>query len=88
MFCRWNILQCINFRIHNIKAERFYTVDNAILNNKEMSTYIELFMHLNDFIFENRENKRNKEHFCPITVHCDFEIGLIGLLNKYGQSVN
>ena len=47
-----------------------------------MGTYIELFLHFNDFIFANRENKRNKEQFCPITVHCDFEIGLIGAIKQ------
>ena len=50
-----------------------------------MSSYIEVLLHLNDFIFDNRENKRNKEHFYPITVYYDFEIGLIGAIN---QNVN
>ena len=51
--------QIINFWIHNIFDDRFYTAANAILENKEMATYIELFLNLNKYIYDNRENKRN-----------------------------
>ena len=42
--------QIINIRIHNIKEDRFYTVANAIFENKEMATYIELFLNLTRYM--------------------------------------
>ena len=69
-------------RIHNIKEDRFYTVANTILENKEMATYIELFLNLNKYIYDNRENKRNMEPFNPISIIYDFEIGLIGAIKQ------
>ena len=74
--------QIINIRIYNIKEDRLYTVANAILENKEMATYIELFLNLNTYIYDNRENKRNMEPFNPIFIYCFFEIGLIGAIKQ------
>ena len=70
--------QIMNFRIHNIKENIFYTLANAILCDKEKSTYIELFSNLSIYITENQENKRNNVSFSHITIHTDFEQGLIG----------
>lgn len=50
--------QIISARKHDIKENNIYTVENAILLDKEMLTYIEVFMKLNEIIFDNRENKR------------------------------
>ena len=47
-----------------------------------MATYIELFLNLNKYIYDNRENKRNIESFNPVSIHCDFEIELIGSIKQ------
>ena len=39
--------QILSVRMHDIKENNFYTVANAVLVDKEMSTYIEVFMKLN-----------------------------------------
>ena len=39
-------------------------------------------MKLNEIIFDNRENKRILEGFSPRTIHCDFELGIIGGLKQ------
>ena len=64
--------QIINIRIHNIKEVKFYTVANTILENKEMAAYIEQFLNLNIYIYDNRENKRNIEPFNLVPIHCYF----------------
>lgn len=69
--------QVFTFRNQNIQTLQFYTVGYAILINKEMQTYIELFNRVKDFVFHNRENKRFDESFMPSTIHCDFELGFI-----------
>lgn len=74
--------QILSVRIHDIKENNFYTVANAILLGKEMSKYIEVFMKLNEIIFDNRENKRILECFSPRTIHCGFELGIIGGLKQ------
>ena len=74
--------QILSVRIHDIKTNNFYTVANAILVDKEMSTYIEVLMNLNEIIYNNRENKRIIEVFNPRTIHCDFELGIIGALKQ------
>ena len=43
----------MNIRIHIINEDTFYTLVNAILNDKEMSIYIELFINLKDFTHLN-----------------------------------
>ena len=78
--------QILNIRIHNIKEDRFYTIANAILENKELATYIELFLNLNIYIYNNRENKRNIEPFNTVTNHYDFETGLIGAIKQVWPS--
>jgi len=39
-------------------------------------------MNLNEIIYNNRENKRIIEVFNPRTIHCDFELGIIGALKQ------
>ena len=51
-----------------------------------MVTYIELFLNLNKYIYDNRENKRNIEHFNPVSINCDFEIRLIGAIKQVWQN--
>ena len=43
--------QILSIRIHGIKEKNFYTVANALLADKKMSTYIEVLMSLNEFIY-------------------------------------
>ena len=40
-----------------IKEDRLYIVVNSILEDKEISSYIELFLNLNTYFFNNNENK-------------------------------
>lgn len=47
-----------------------------------MSIYIDLFMNLNEIIYNNRENKRLVEVFNPRTIYCNFELGNIGALKQ------
>ena len=47
-----------------------------------MLFYIEVFMKLYEIIFDNRENKRILEDFSPPTIHCDFELGIVGGLKN------
>ena len=53
-----------------------------------MATYIELFLNLNTYIYDYRENKRNMEPLIPVSIHYYFEIGLIGAIKQDGQTVN
>ena len=53
-----------------------------------MATYIELFLNLNAYIYDNRENKRNMEPLNPVSIHYYFEIGLIGAIKQDDQTVN
>ena len=47
-----------------------------------MATYIELFLNLNKYIYDNSEIKRKISPFNPFSIHCDFEIGLIGVIKQ------
>ena len=47
-----------------------------------MATYIELFLNLNKYIYDNSEIKRKISPFNPVYIHCDFEIGLIGTIKQ------
>lgn len=52
-----------------------------------MSTYIDLFVNINNIIFNNRENKRNEEAFNPQIIHCNFEIGIIGAIKQVWPNI-
>ena len=47
-----------------------------------MATYIELFLNINKYIYDNCGNKRNFEPFSPVSTHCDFEIWLKGAIKQ------
>ena len=74
--------QVIVIRVHNIIEDRFHTVCYGILTNKEMSTYVEFFEKIKEYIYANRENKRILEEHLPLNIHIDFEIGLIGAIKQ------
>ena len=74
--------QIVTLRLHEIKEDSFYTVGYRILPDKTSESYIEFLDNIKDFVFENRENKRNSEPWYPKTMHCDFELAIINSIRQ------
>ena len=74
--------QIITIRVHNIVEDRFHTVAYGVLVNKNLDSYIEFFESIKSYTFENRENKHSNVERLPKTIHCDFELALIGAIKQ------
>ena len=48
-------------RLHNIRSDKFYIVTYGILKDKKTSSYIEFLDNIENYVYLNRENKRNLE---------------------------
>ena len=74
--------QIVTVRIHDILTDNFYTVAYGILKDKTTGSYIEFLDNVKNYVYINRENKRNLEYNNPINIHSDFELSIINAIKQ------